>query len=730
MWGGRFNPIVLVDQPEEARETIEAFRADFVIPRGTAEQVTNFPTQFPHLINPLLPKDLFLRHPGQTTRAHVLDMHNALLQWRDTSEWKSFTSEGAMQIPCWADDDPLADAFLVQFGAYPDAASIGIDYYEMLNQAALAIQLQIQRDRPLPVELHSQPNLSYLSRHGLYRHHTVRPGWDHPGVFVGDVTNIEDLVAFWNLRAADIRLQFADPNHWDRYEQVLPHYIHSVRESVAHLAKHRRRLAVWTQEARLEEVMRLLGNENLVGCRVGPGHWLGGARPPMMMFGEESSLGVYGTERGKPRVSFAFHTKPFNGDVWFYTQHLVASVTLSGGDEQHTFHPPYVPEWNEFYSREMHFQHDRLRIEPERIGIVIDVADHDAFLSGLSVAALVEKLFDSVGMTAKLSGGGLITRQLISRVGGIQGARVFKIPGVRRLLKTYGPNAAFARNTALQLIGRKDAQNPAARFSDHEDLYIEARPIGTKLTPAMVFEYLVEKGLFRIGVELTCPTCRLSSWIALDTLRQVNVCELCGASFDGTRQLVNSEYHYRRSGVLGLEKNAQGAVPVALVLQQLATNLEGLRHDPVYASSYDLIPKAGVILPACEVDFLMVIPDRLAQKPQVLLGECKDEGGRIDAEDVEHLRQVADALPWRQFDTYIVVAKLAPFTPEEIALVRTLNGPYQNRVILLTARELEPYHIYERTEAELGIQSYGNTPEELASVTARIYFTDPENGGT
>ena len=70
---------------------------------------------------------------------------------------------------------------------------------------------------------------------------------------------------------------------------------------------------------------------------------------------------------------------------------LVASVTLSGGDEQHTFHPPYVPEWNEFYSREMHFQHDRLRIEPERIGIVIDVADHDAFLSGLPVGALVEK---------------------------------------------------------------------------------------------------------------------------------------------------------------------------------------------------------------------------------------------------------------------------------------------------------------------------------------------------
>jgi hypothetical protein len=169
---------------------------------------------------------------------------------------------------------------------------------------------------------------------------------------------------------------------------------------------------------------------------------------------------------------------------------------------------------------------------------------------------------------------------------------------------------------------------------------------------------------------------------------------------------------------------------VALVLQQLGINLEGLRHDDVvYASSYDLTPKAGVTLPVCEVDFLMVIPDRFPQKPRVLLGECKDEGGHIDAEDVEHLRQVADALPPRRFETYIVFAKLAPFTPEEVALVKTLNGPYQNRVILLTARELEPYHIYERTEAELGNQSYGNTPEELAGVTARIYFADPPKDG-
>jgi hypothetical protein len=83
--------------------------------------------------------------------------------------------------------------------------------------------------------------------------------------------------------------------------------------------------------------------------------WNGGnVRPPMMMLGEASSLGVFGQEQGKPKVSFALNAKPFCADTWIYTQHLVASVTLYGGDDEHSFRPPYVPEWNEFFARRMH----------------------------------------------------------------------------------------------------------------------------------------------------------------------------------------------------------------------------------------------------------------------------------------------------------------------------------------------------------------------------------------
>jgi hypothetical protein len=447
----------------------------------------------------------------------------------------------------------------------------------------------------------------------------------------------------------------------------------------------------------------------------------------MMILGEESSLGVMGEDVGQPRVSFALKDKPFSGDKWFYTQHLVASVALIGGlrpDARHTFLPPYVPELHEFFARQMHVRYSNLRIEPDRIGLIIDAADHDLFLGALSVESLAEKLFDLSGINAKPSSAGLVTRQLISRMGGVGGTRAFKIPGVRRLIKAHGLRSSFTKQNALHHIGSKSQDNPTASFADHADLFIEPRPTDTKLTPDMVFAHLVEKNLFRIGAELTCPICKLPSWIALDQLQQRNTCELCGAEYDGTRQLVGGEFHYRRTGVLGIEKNTQGAVPVALLLQQLSVNMQTWMHDGIYLPSFDLEPKPGIDLPSCETDFLVILTRTYPQLAQIIIGECKDQGGKIDAKDVENMRRVADAIPKHRFDTFIIFAKLSPFMPDEIALAKTLNGEYEQRVILLTDRELEPYQLYERTEKELGIKTHGGNPEQVARTTSEIYFQE------
>jgi len=457
--------------------------------------------------------------------------------------------------------------------------------------------------------------------------------------------------------------------------------------------------------------------------------------PPMMHFGEVSTLGIVGTGVGNPQISFSLEDKPFAGDAWFHSQNLVASISFIGGlhaDEQHTLVPPYVPELNEFYARSMSFDYSKVRSEPDRIGLIINATETDASIHAMPVGDLLARIFDLAGFSSTLSDGGLIARQLIAQLGGVDGARAFKIPGVRRLLKTYGPNTPFTKKGALQLIGCTDPENPEAKFKDHRNLRIEPRPLSEKLTPASAFAYLVEKGLFRIGAELTCPHCRLPSWTSLDALKQQVVCELCGREFDATRQLINEDWQYRRSGVLGKERNAQGAIPVILTLQQFKVNLPGFKH--LYSPSLDLVPKSGFNLPKCEVDFVWLIPRPYPERTIAIIGECKDRGsdhksgkdsGTIDANDIENLRQVADALPLQRFKTFIVLAKLCPFTAGEIALAKTLNGQYQQRAILLTARELEPYHLFERTSREFpSIGALSQSVEDLANATDTMYFKD------
>ncbi|MFZ1907292.1 MAG: hypothetical protein WAU56_18065 [Steroidobacteraceae bacterium] len=750
MWGGRYNPIVIADRAEEAANIAEVFRPDLIMPIGTSDALNAFKARFSHLINPLFPPELFIGTMHEEARAQILDIHNALVQLSNSPALDSIKEKG-MRLYSWEANDPLAEVLLMHLGAYPDVAETRIDYRHLVLQATDASEHPLASDAPLPADLFEHPSIAYLSRHGLRRHYGIQSYWDFSGFYLGDASNLDDLVNCWNLRATDTAVLFVDRGHLDRYQHVIPAWSKVTNETISRRKfEHQRSLAIWTQqqsmpknqaehEACLAQLKAIFGEGPFTLPSVAPLSWNGGnLKAPMMILGETAQLGVLVTEYGNtPKLSFSLGDKPYYSDIWFHSQHLVASLSFIGGlyaDDLHTLDPPYIPELDEFYARSMHFEYNKLRIEPERIGLVIDANDSDTFVRALPVTDLVERIFKLVGFSAQPSSAGLITRQLITQLGNLRGGLVFKIPGVRRLLKTYGPTDPFTKKSALCLIGGKDQDNPAASFKDHEDLFIEARPLDTKLTASDTFTYLVERGLFRIGAQLACPHCRMSSWIPLDTLKQRITCDMCGREFDATRQLVNVEWHYRRSGLLGVERNSQGAVPVILTLQQLENNLgHGFRHHH-YSTSLDLKPAAPE-KPTCEVDFVWLVNEGgRTHKVTVILGECKDRGGKkssgksndaIDANDIANLRALADSFPAKRFDVFVLLAKLSGFTDAEIEVAKTLNDRWHKRVILLSVRELEQaWSIYKRTQAELNMKLREGSAEDLAISTAAIYFPD------
>jgi hypothetical protein len=729
LWGGRYNPIVFVDRQEEAGKLIDLFRVDMIVTIGDSDLVKEFPKRYPYLIKPFMFEDIFMNDKRYNQHwSNVLDIYNALIHLRDKPVWKEIKEIG-VSLFTWQPDDPLADVFLAQLGSYPEVEEVGIDYRKIYLEASDGKESVLSPTTPIPTETIDRLSISYLSRYGLQQHYSVSTRHDPPGFFVGSVTSLDDLVCHWNLRACDIPLWFIDPIYIDRYSEIIPVWDKKMRKMVANYRNEwDRHVAVWSKQEDSKEVCKIFSSDQYMHHHFCDATWNRlNVMPPTMFFGEASVLGVTGNENGKPKVSFALADKPFSGDIYFSRQQLVASVSLIGGlygNDLHTFKVPYLPELNEFYARSMHFEYDKLRVEPDRIGLVIDAADHDTFIYALQIDSLLKQVFGMAGYETKLSAAGLLTRQLVARLGGLQGARVFKIPGVRRLLKTHTSGASFLKSKAIELIRDKDPNNPEAKFGDHKDLHIEKRPRGESLTPPAVFGHIVEKGLYRIGAEILCPGCSMKTWIPLDTLKHQMTCDMCGHDHDATRQLVdNDKWHYRRSGVFGAEKNALGAIPVALTLQQLNSSFHGIIDGNMYSPSLDLLPKDGGN--PCEIDFVWIMPRAYPRKTVVIIGECKDKGP-VSNGDIDTLKSIAETLPRKRFKTFVVLSQISPFSSDQIEYAKTLNDERRNRAILLTARELEPYFMYERTQqtTEEDIKSLSGTPEGMAKATALVYFKE------
>ena len=280
MWGGRFNPIVLVDR-QNAKDIVEAFRADVIVPLGESDEVKAFPAQFPYLINPFFTNNLFFQDKDRPGQALVLDVQNAMVHVRGMPVWEAITDKG-LDHYIWDDDDPLTDVLSIHLGAYPTKGSVPIDYAERLSETAYPapiVQTTVERNNPLDPKILDHRSVAFFSRIGLSRHYSVRPGWDYPGIFYGDSASVGDLVRHWNLGACDIQLFFFDPMHADRFGKVIPEFERRVLERLSGRKEHFRQMAVWADAARIDEAAKAFKRDGgITACRVTDDIWKGFAR--------------------------------------------------------------------------------------------------------------------------------------------------------------------------------------------------------------------------------------------------------------------------------------------------------------------------------------------------------------------------------------------------------------------------------------------------------------------
>jgi hypothetical protein len=718
LWGGRFNPLIPVGAAC-AEQLVRQFRTDILLDIADDAQIKSFIKKFEYLPWPLFEPALF-RHSGKFHTPNFLDITHPLSKIADELQHQndSFGDTEQFAMLRWDKDDDLANVLLATFGAYPTADEINRDYGRYVTETINPSLEGLKKDDAVPASLLNRLTPSALSAEEL--------NWDRIpnkstlGFYVGGTNDFKDIVNYWNLRACDIDALFLDPEQMDRLTQLKNAQMDLIHQRNARRGE-RKEIAVWSRSQ--EAVVKIGFPATLVPhftC-VDDVDVIRGIHPPLHYFTSKSVLASTSESNGRRTLAFQFPEKPFSLQDEWSSEYFVVSVKPPIGDPDslYTFWTPYLPELNQWLGRETCLASRTIRAEVDGLAIISNITDESIELNAFKKQDLASRIFKSAGIRAEPSLPGRIAIRLIAQLGGLQGCRVLKIAGVRHLIRKYGPLQEFDRTEAIRIIGDCDPTTGKPRFADYEGLFIEQRDEAiVKLKPEHAFLYLLKRKVFRVGLTLVCPACELNYWVTLDTLSTQMHCELCGSEFAVTTQLKDRAWSYRRSGLFGQGNHQEGGIPVALALQQLDANLSHLSGNSLFLTNLSL-SAAGAQIKTCETDIFVARPhgDRI----EIVIGECKDEGGKITLDDSAKLAAVADAFPHRHFDVYIVFAKTSTFTEEEIKACHAAQGGMQ-RVIMLSNRELEPYFMYQKTEQEFEISHSGVSLDAMARVTHDVFF--------
>src|SRR5215510_8091322 len=161
--GGRFNPVIPVNDTELAENLIDCFRVDLLFPVAETALISSFVGTHNYLHWPRFSKTLF--HEAWQhipPRSALVDVYHPARALREARGRRR-----RLLLPAWGEADPLAMVFLAMLGRYPPPSTAIPDYQEMLTRILGTEELALQPDAPVPPDLRTRLTPSRLTAVGL-----------------------------------------------------------------------------------------------------------------------------------------------------------------------------------------------------------------------------------------------------------------------------------------------------------------------------------------------------------------------------------------------------------------------------------------------------------------------------------------------------------------------------------------------------------------------------------
>ena len=330
--------------------------------------------------------------------------------------------------------------------------------------------------------------------------------------------------------------------------------------------------------------------------------------------------------------------------------------------------------------------------------------------------AVMTGWFRERGWKVSLSGPGRIAKQIFKQLSGEYGIYQLAHKGVIELLGQLEKEAGMPRQAVLEKL--KQVIKSDGLFYDAEHF----------------LKGLLEANALKLGAKIQCPVCTRYNWYQLNALDYELRCRFCLTDFSPPLESPKDiEWTYRAHGPFA-SSIAQGAFTVLLTLKALGGGID-TGVTPLFSYIAEKDQKR------LEADLTCLYkPSTWRDKgTYVVHAECKSFNG-FERKDIDRMKELSKTFP----GSALVFATLNGELQEpEAKLIRNLalaerrkmrRGKLYSGVIVLTGTELFSDHIHEKWESKGGLYKRFSERgfdlvhlEVLADVTQQLYLGLPSS---
>lgn len=624
-WGGGYS--VILPNTNNIESVAEAFLVDFLYQPDAEDPLCN-PDWSPRYSPRFTWRRLGTQ--GDPFSPALDERHHAMAGLLDVLKLPPLSSQHL--LPSWAQEDPLADLFLLWFGAFPDN-----------ERGQLVQQHYSRRSDPIAVDRETVPPeaLRAVSPASNTFRETFSTRIDQNPTFVAvDPSEPLDLMFFWNIRAFGIPAFPWPIRDHGRLSNALQTWVDEVAGTTASVQVAIPPGATYD----VEQLWEALGERPIQ--QVSHDIFLTGWRGfhpigtnSQRYFERDVAVEEHAAIIPLPTLGFLTTLDHYPGhvatDVLFFGAKATADRTVLA---------PAVSESSSFLRGSVRDLIPCGHYRPEGLTVGLQAHARQLDVPILSNTKMVRRLLGDDFIDGNQSDNGHFTARLGDRLGGTA-AESSNQPALRHVLLKGGRGEPDPLPALIQA-----AEDGRGNWPSILDSVRTGRDYAVR-----VVNSLLDDGLLRPFLQVRCPECRLKANLAPDDINSTFQCGMCRVEHE-LGLVISLDRQPREKWVFGLAGNVSPAM--------LAEALPTLAATSVLANygrngGIDRARVFGLKLnsnPPREADVCLMIDDY--QLPCMVIGEVKSVQEGIDGNDLQTLNFAQERGREAGLECYTMVASL------------------------------------------------------------------------